>query len=191
MDIKHTAIKLLGAAALACTALTAGAATTVVDFDDLTGSGQVADGYGGITWGGNWSFYDNAQSPYNPASGAERVYNYADRNFSFDAPVVFGGAAFAGYGTAYGLSLVSFDLYYQGQLVATSGQLDDSGTPTFLSSGYNGLVDSVHVNGSGGYFVMDDVTYSTAAAVPEPQNVALMLAGLALVGGMARRARKA
>lgn len=191
MHIKHTAIEFLGAAALACTALSASAATTVVNFDDLSGSGRVATGYGGIDWGNQWNYYANSQSPYTPSSGAERVYSLGTRDFSFDSAVVFDGADFAGYGTSYGKSLISFNLYYQGSLVATSGTLDDSGTPTFLSSGYTGLVDSVHVNGSAGYFVMDDVTYSTAAVVPEPQNVALMLAGLAMVGGMARRARKA
>jgi len=195
MDIKQTAIKFLGAAALACTALSASATTTVVNFDDLQGDGQVANGYGGINWQNNWMYYSDSQDPYNPASGAERIYvNYSTNQswFSFDNAVVFDGAAVAGVptGWGYGTGFVSFSLYYQGNLVSTSAQIDPSQTPTFLSSGYSGLVDSVHVNGSNDYYVLDDVTYSTAA-VPEPENVALMLAGLALVGGMARRARKA
>ena len=42
------------------------AQATVVNFDSLTGSGIVADGYGGITWGSNWTFGDFIQPPYNP-----------------------------------------------------------------------------------------------------------------------------
>ena len=38
---------------IAGTAVMANAATTVVTFDDLSGGGVVANGYGGINWNSN------------------------------------------------------------------------------------------------------------------------------------------
>ena len=82
-------------AVLAATfAIGAGAAhATVVTFDSLSGAGTVADGYGGIQWNGNWQYYDSPQDPYNPASGAERVYptnnDVSLADFTFLSPVTF------------------------------------------------------------------------------------------------------
>jgi len=71
--------------------LASGAASAaVVNFDDLSGSGVVADGYGGINWGGVWTYYDSPQPPYTPSSGLERVYTpgtgSGEYTFSFVTP---------------------------------------------------------------------------------------------------------
>ena len=75
----------------------------------------------------------------------------------------FQGAWFAGYDDVD----VTFKLYEHGALVATSATLDTSATPTWLASGYTGLVDEVIVSsaGPGRAFAMDDFAF--AAAVPE------------------------
>jgi hypothetical protein len=176
----------------------ASAGVTVVTFDDLTGSGQLADGYGGITWNGDWSYYDAPQGQYTPASGAERIFNspngggdyVQDDAFNFTHPVVFKGAYFSGYD----ITDVTFLLYDGGTLVGTSSSLAPSATPTFLSSGYSGLVDKVVVNDSGyeglfDYYVMDNVTFQTGG-IPEPATWAMTLLGVAMIGGGLRMARR-
>jgi hypothetical protein len=185
---------LLAAATLALGLAGATAASaTVVTFDDLPENGVVADGYGGVIWGGNWDNYSDPQFPYTPASGDTRVYSdrdlgccdVDDTNFFFAAPVVFQGAYFAG---PTGPGAITFGLYYGGVLVHTSASLDATATPTFLASGYGGPVDEVRVNGPRDMFVMDDVTY-TAADVPEPAAWALLIAGFGLAGASLRRRR--
>jgi hypothetical protein len=182
---------LRGCAALAAAlAFGAGAANaTVVTFDSLTGDGVVPNGYGGIQWGGNWSYFDGAESPYTPESAPERIYPndiVADAIFSFSSPTVFDGAYFSGDPEVS----VQFDLYLDGNLVATSGSLAPTATPAYLASGYNGLVDKVQVVdsvGSADYWVMDNVTYGV---VPEPAAWALMLMGVGGIGAALRVARR-
>jgi hypothetical protein len=190
---------LLASAALAgALGLATAASATVVTFDDLPGDGVVADGYGGIVWGGNWDYYLDPQPPYNAKSPDTRVYadynlgccTVGDTNFSFAAPVVFNGAYFAGHGPHDGYAAITFGLYNSGVLVHTSAGLDASATPKFLASGYSGLVDEVRVNGARDFFVMDNVTYNATAA-PEPAAWALMIGGFGLAGAALRRRRAA
>ena len=147
------------------------AAPVVANFDDLTGSGAVGSNYQGIDWSaGAWQFYDSTQSPYNPSSGATRIYSdntfTSPNSFSFLTASIFDGAYVNGNSTA---GPVSFTLRLAGVVVATSTSYtpDDSGVGMFLASGYSGLVDTVEVNGQGGYYILDDVSYQTASSVPE------------------------
>lgn len=179
-------MKLLKTLAVLCVGwLMAGAVhATVIDFEDLSGQGVLPANYAGLTWGSGWEYYDWSQPPFNPASGVERLYNNttnANTYFSFSSDVLFGGAYFAGNYTA------GFDLYNNGSLVFSTGDLALSATPTFLSSGYAGLVDEVRLRVTNGQFVMDDVTY-TVRQVPEPGSVALL--GLGFAGFAFSRRRK-
>ena len=165
------------------------AAPVVVTFDDLQGQAVVPSPYGGINWMGNWDYYGWDQDPFNPQSPPNRIYtNYQvfsdgfhEATFEFNSPAVFNGAYIAG-GIYPG---VYFNLYLGGTLVATSSTLTQDSTPTFLSSGYSGLVDKVGVVGYTGFYVMDNVTYD--AAVPEPASLLLIGIGLGVVGLASRR----
>lgn len=176
----------MGAALLTC-ATTAGA--TVVTFDDLSGDGPVPDGYAGIAWNGQWSYTDNVQAPYTPASPPTRVFDGLPAGqFNFSAPVTFDGAYFVGYPYA----TVQFELYLGGALVGASSVLTPSDQPTFLASGYGGLVDEVKVLSPGAaFFNMDNVTFnSIAAGVPEPATWMMMMLGFVGLGaGLRARSR--
>ena len=163
------------------------AGATVLSFDDIGVEGTVPDAYGGLDWSAaGWTAFSTEQEPYTAHSGSGRAAtgwgaDDAASLIRFVAPATFQGAWMAGVAGA----TVSFQLYAGGQLVATSATLDPSATPTFLPSGYAGLVDAVQVHSPAhAYFVMDDFSFTTA--VPEPQSVLLMVLGLALLSGLAR-----
>jgi hypothetical protein len=178
---------LLFVALLLATVSAKAGSKTVVTFDDLTGSGLVANGYGGINWNSNWTYYGDVQPPYTPESAPNRIFDNADggNSFNFVKPQVFDGAYFSGYSFA----TVTFELFNGATLVATSGTLAPSSTPTFLASGYSGLVTSVDVlSPRGDFFVMDNVTYGVStSATPEPSTFLLFGTGLLGSLGMLRR----
>ncbi|MGD0697585.1 MAG: PEP-CTERM sorting domain-containing protein [Terriglobia bacterium] len=162
------------------------ASTVVVNFDDLVGQAAVPDGYGGINWGGVWTYYGYAQDPYNPESPPNRIYSpqtgAGEYDFSFLTPEVFDGAYFAGQDFA----TVYFNLYDGASLVWTSASLNPSGVPTWLDSGYSGLVTKVGIYSlANDFYVADNITYQSST--PEPATLLLMGTGLL---GLARRLKR-
>lgn len=178
---------LLLAIALLAFASYAVAAVTDCNFDTLPGDGVVPDGYCNITWSGQWNYYLDPQPPYNPSSPPTRVYDFVTAGqMIFSSPQVFDGAYFSGYGFA----TVTFNLYNGANLVWTSATLAPSSTPTWLPSGYSGLVTEVDVvSPSPDFFVMDDVTYGSPT--PEPGTLALLATGaVGAIGAVRRRFAK-
>jgi hypothetical protein len=167
---------------------TAKASTFVVTFDDLSGDGVVPNGYGGINWNGNFTYYGEYQPPYTPESDPNRIYTpysgAGEYDFNFLTPEVFDGAYFAGEDFAS----VYFNLYNGASLVWTSASLNPSATPTWLASGYSGLVTGVGIySADNDFYVADNVTYSTTSTTPEPSSLLLFGTFLAGAFGAVRR----
>lgn len=179
--------KQLIAGLLAVSAMAASPArATVVNFDSLPGNGPMPATYGGIAWAPGWNYVSVENPAFNAHSSPTRVYSVdAETSFSFlNGDQVFEGAWFAGY------YYVSFNLYYDGELVHSSPVLEmfGSGPARFLATGYAGLVDSVTVVGVAGGYAMDDLTYH--AEVPEPGMPELLAAGMLAAAGLNARSRK-
>lgn len=174
----------------------------VLTFDDLNPAPASYDAmpvYNGFTFS-NW-FY-GPDTLYTPASGTIDLFtDYADPNdpgayvitnsnaITNSADFYFDGAWFSGY------SGVTFELWNDGNYLGAFGSLPDaSGAdaygPTFLPSGYSGLVDKVVVSGVQGYYAMDDFTYhpqDTGNRVPEPASLGLTLVALGVTAALARK----
>lgn len=172
---KALLISLLGASSIAY-------ADTVINFDDLSGSGQVATSYQGLTWSNGWNYYDAAQSPYDPSSGAERVYVYDNaQTISFGQAVTFEGSFFSGYDSS-APSWVGYDQFNNVIFTSAPGL----GTQNLNWSGVwsVGLVSSAP-----DYFIVDDIKFDSASTNSVPDaSTTLELVGLGMVGlGMVRR----
>lgn len=188
MNKRHGRVLPLVIGALLCA--TPLAAQQVVTFETLSCDGNAGNvgTVDGVSFSTNFTCYSAPQDPYNAHSGTNRVYtsNSTSGTFTFSSRI-FSGAYFAGYDIAN----VHFDLFNDALLVATSGSLTLSSTPTFLGSGYNGFVNRVTVTGNNPDFIMDDVTFGRTALTSTPEPASLVLLGTGLLGvfGVVRRKR--
>jgi hypothetical protein len=194
-------------AAAAVVAVPAANAVEVLTFEDCgcSATSIFTTEYKGFSFGNlnvntnDW-YWAQATAPFGASSGTTNVSTdaslYNDLPFEDSSAITsatdfkFIGAAFSGFDfNADGSEAkVKYKLYNNGQLVFTSeasSQLSD--TATFFSSSYGGLVDAVVISGPQGYYAMDDFTVS---AVPEPSTYAMMFAGLAALGAVARRRKQ-
>ena len=173
-------VKPLTALLLASLAIVANAAT-VVTFDDLIDYGTIPDGYGGAkTW-------NSANLNYSPsyAISGDFIAHSSAIDVSFASPIFFSGTYYNSWGGARGGN--SHELYFKGNLVFSAAEMaNSSGQLYWLDSGYSGAVDRVVFYGSSDGAVIDNFTYS-AAPVPEPETYGMLLAGLGLLGALARR----
>jgi len=146
---------LVAALALAAPAL---AQTFVLDFEDRPiGLAPIPAGYGGIADWGSWASSGAVDPNYPPASGVVRVFSVGlQRSILFGQDVVFDGA------NVVSALPFSWELSYQGQVVATSAVLapNTGGPAVWLASGYAGLVDSLRYVSAVNVHGVDDFTYT-------------------------------
>lgn len=194
-------MKKFALAALLASAFTVSHAA-VITFDDLSGDGStVANGYAGL----DWSNFDILNGFHLPNSGYDHGVVSAN-NVAYNAygnPASISGNGFSLYSGEFtaawsdGLQIRA-DAVFEGGATSsvtftanTSGPIEEVFGWTNLSSvtftSFGGT-PNVTLSGFGEHFALDNL--ATTSAVPESDNLALMMAGLGIVGCAARR-RKA
>lgn len=176
------------------------AAPTVVTFEDL-GGGVIDDGYGGIA---GWRdagyvrenrFIPGGQGDYsyggwNSAPGSGYGHDDGASGLRFvNGPVILDGLYFFNADVPAGVE-TGILLYYQGQLVH---RIADPRTASlaWVASGYRGLVDTVYFAAGYDGYVIDDLTYSSASAVPEPAVPWILAGGATCLLGLSWRRQRA
>jgi hypothetical protein len=186
----------LGAILVALVFMTAvqSRAATIIDFDDLTGSGAVPTDYKGLTWTG-WAYYDSPQDPYFASSGATRVYNEPRTNanlIEFNQTVTLESLWMAGYGA--GQYVIG---YSGGVAIFTSTPQANDFNPFggFLSLNWAGIdaisIYAETVSGIQDHYILDDITFTArSTSVPDSGLTLVWLgASLGLMGLVSRRLR--
>ena len=201
--MKSTFRTLALAAALGASALSANA--VVLNFDDLSGTAFFGANYNGFQFGDNnpatndW-FYTNVVNPFNLAASAPiwlstpctEAAPYAaclrdSMAVSSATPFTLNGLALSGDDTnVNGTFDLRVDLYNGASLVHSQGiALAAAGAATTYSiTGYSSPITSFRIYGYQGFYAMDNLDVSP---VLEASTYAMMLAGLAAVGLVARR----
>ena len=191
--------------AVATTLLVSTAANAVVlTFDELPGTlGYIPNGYGGLQW--------NNFGSKNGSSSLGTGYDTGSVSGLNTAINLFGAAASFSSATAFSLRDAFFtgawndglqihvvatggsNTYTSDFTVNTTGPLNvffnwsNINTVTFTSFG--GVANPALMNiGGGTHFAMDNLAINeVVSAVPESETYAMLLAGLGLIGFMARR----
>lgn len=193
-------MKKLALAALLASAFTVSHAA-IVTFDDLASGPAVANGYAGLNWNNFYVLNGSTDQNSGYQNGVVSANNVAFNAFAAPASVSATSSAgfdlYSAYFTAAwtnGLQIradATFENNTTASITFTANEAgpvnevfgwNDLSSVTFTSFGGTQVEG---VNGQGNHFALDSL--STAAAVPEPGNVALLVAGLGLMGVVARR----
>ena len=193
--------QFLAGLAFGMLALSAGA--QVLDLDDKVGSGIINfNQYAGFNWN---NFHANDTHAYTGAgayraaatSGATVIVN----SFGNDSSLTkTGGGLFdftsanmmAAWGNGLKVTITGWlsgaSLYTQTITLNTTG-------PTLQSFEFSGI-DRLTFHAFGGsdgrtHFTVDDMNFSPVAAVPEASTYAMLIAGLGMIGLVARRRKQA
>jgi hypothetical protein len=160
----------------------------VLDFEDLTGDGSLPPNYAGLSWDPNWTYYDDAQPPYNPSSGVQRIYTH---NFGgwidFGTDVTFQGSWVASLDVGQEMYWGGYD---NGVKVFESAHLL-GGAQNHLNVNWPNVDYVNFVSTSFNYFILDDIKFNGTNRVPDSSSTALnlflALGGLGLVAATAKQ----
>lgn len=172
---------------------------TVLTFEGLT-SGSDANlnttvtNYGGFTWSNDLFLYSSSSYSTPTHSGSYGIVNNfgsSPVSMSSSTAFDFNGAWLNGwnFNSPSSVTINAYDA--SNTLIGTSGSIGiTAGSEVFADFTFANVNRIDFVGGQ--YFTLDDikVNETSVSAVPEPESYAMMLAGLGLIGTIARR-RKA
>lgn len=192
-------LKFLAAGGLfaLCATLSSHASAEVITFDDIStsnGSVPISNGYHGFDWN-NFYVLDASQSGGTTNTGYQTgtvsapnvAYNgYADPA-SFSSVTAFSLNSLE-VTKAWNAGITHFDGYVGNILTYSMNVTSSTTAPTSVVFNWSGLNKVVMSDGnSTNHTAIDNLSVT---AVPEPETYALMLAGLGLMGVIARRRNK-
>jgi PEP-CTERM motif len=196
-----TALATLAAVAAVVATSAAQAQTTGMDFESFTNGTVLTNQYPGVVFASSGttvevSDYGNTWGTAAPKIacplGDARGYCSADLIVNFLTPLSALSYLFTGDDSSGIVGTASF--YGSGGLLAVHNLVADGNAQTAHADSFASAVDIVklviHVNDTEANLAglgYDDFKLTLAAAVPEPETYALMLAGLGVIGLVARR----
>jgi hypothetical protein len=175
----------------------------VITFEGVATSSAIAPGYGGLNWSNFYALnvtpatYSRSGYIHAIESGTYVAFNAGGTPASISATSAAGFDLTDGYFTGAwnnGLNISAAATFENGTtavknfLVNTSGATDVVFDWTDLKSvrfSSFGGTPQAGFSGAGTQFAIDNL--NTTPAVPEPANVAMLLAGVGLLGAVARR----
>ena len=138
--------------------------------------------------------------PFVAFGGGTALQSFNDQfNFTLAAGTGVSGYSVAAFdfdffGTSFKTTFSDISLYKQngtlvGSIAAVGKNLSLTGQTTLAGNYYLKVSGSID-NGGNGYFYNGAISSSAVTPVPEPESVAMMLAGLGVMGVIARRRNK-
>ncbi|HEX7688672.1 MAG TPA: PEP-CTERM sorting domain-containing protein [Burkholderiaceae bacterium] len=172
-----------------------GAHAAVITFDGLNQNGTVpiANGYAGL----NWSDFYTTNAPVQfPGSGyavdtisGEVAYNGYAQPATISATSSAGFTLNSGYFAAAWINENAvFTARFEDGSTATKTFAITTGSPVFETFGWHDLASVTMVGDGGSHIAVENLN---AAAVPEPAETSLLLAGLGAIALVARRRKQA
>ncbi len=183
---------------------TSGAKATVLTFDDLQFDYDLSgSNYGGLTWemgndgiDGNPGFWNLSVTqllghPFSPPHIAINSRGSTLMGITFSELTDVEGAYFAGQGSPDNWTTgIRVHGYREGEEIATTDWFNNiDETPDWFATDFNSVdrmvIECIPVIQGGGFYGMDNLTYS--AAVPEPSSIILAFMGTLGLLSFARR----
>ncbi len=164
------------------------AGATVLTFDDLNSNstGIVPNSYAGLTFN-NWWHIDTPPYSYPYTSAPTVIYNSEDP-YTNAPEILFGQTVdvLSVYLADFSSVSVTLHGYLGATELFTTTVFPNSSFMTQYTLSFTGIDSFVMQTTDGEYAFMDNLEYKVTA-VPEPETYALFMAGLGLMGFIARR----
>lgn len=176
------------------------AQASVLSFEDVPGavagqpSNPIASGYAGYDWTNFFAADDTYLSSIGGNTAAVTDGHWVAVNGMSAPGIVSDSTLFNFYGATFTRprfsSLATLTLEaYAGSVLMYSDSFTIAAMPVVKSYSWTGIDKLVFTPTKGGSPTLVAIDQLSLAPVPEPETYALMLAGLGLVGAMARRRR--
>jgi hypothetical protein len=165
---------------------------TTITFDELANGTSVTTQYQslGVLVSGVTTFngyFIGLPTPSNPNMVySERGLMEFSFNHYISGPVQTVSAYVLGLNTNAGLFAFDANNNLLGQALLPGNM--ESATLSLTSSGNS--IARLEVRGPGSSYFLDNLSFGTVAAVPEPETYAMLLVGLGIIGGIAQRRKQ-